>query len=242
MNIVVVGGSKGLGLELVRHLVLCHHQVHTISRTTGCDARSRRQLLEVRAKLAETWTHVDAVICCAARHGPIEKGLLASHDWIQSVADNLAATLLPLQVFGRMLRLSNDPKVICFSGGGATKGRPMFSAYACAKTATVRLVETIADEEPWLDINAVAPGAIGTTLTAEIEAAQGVSDDERKQARDAKIHRADRLKKLIALLDWLLSPASNGVSGRLIAAQHDNWPNLAAHPDAGKLRRVEPTP
>jgi len=241
MNIVVVGASKGLGQEIVNYAISKSYRVHGISRSAGCDARSRRQLLDVRTELSKTWTHVDALICCAARHGPIEKAMLSSHDWVQSVGDNLAATLLPIQVFGRMLRLSNDPKVICFSGGGATKGRPMFSAYACSKTATVRLVETIALEEPWLDINAVAPGAIGSDLTLEAAKAEGVSEEERKQAREAWTHRTERLKKMLALVEWLLSPKSAGVSGRLIAAQHDDVTRFAANPNAGLLRRVEPT-
>jgi NAD(P)-dependent dehydrogenase (short-subunit alcohol dehydrogenase family) len=50
-------------------------------------------------------------------------------------------------------------KVILFSGGGASRPRPFFSAYGCAKTALVRLVETLAAE--WIDlaidVNIVAP-------------------------------------------------------------------------------------
>lgn len=250
MNIVIVGASRGIGMELAAHCSFMGHNITGLGRTAKmewlawplygqCDATSRRQLIEVREKLEKTWTHLDALICCAARLGPIGRSLFANHDWIQSAADNLAATLLPIQVFGRMLRLANDPKVICFSGGGAARARPHFSAYACAKTAIVRLVETVAAEEPWLDINAVAPGAISTDMTKEVWKHGGLDGAEYEEARRAISHRDERLKKLFACIDWLLSTESSGISGRLIAAQHDDWEALRDQPNAGYLRRTE---
>lgn len=239
MNIIVVGGSRGIGLELATQLTGQGHDVFNISRSTGCDARSRQQLTEVRGHLEKTWAHVDALICCAANLGPIGKAISAEDDWLQSVEDNLGATLLPIQVFAPMLRLADNPKVICFSGGGATRARPMFSAYACAKTAVVRLAETIAAEEPWLQINAVAPGRIDTDLTreeAELLAKGGIASSA--EVWDRRENR-DRLAKLFALIDWLLSKESNGISGRLIAAQWDTWTNEDGKDDWGYLRRVE---
>lgn len=239
MNIVIVGASRGIGSELSAWLTTEGHNVFRLSRSTGFDARNRRQISDLREKLAKDWTHIDALICCAARHGPIEKAMLSNGDWIQAVADNLACTLIPIQVFGRMLRLSHDPKVICFSGGGATKGRPMFSAYASSKCAVVRLVETIALEEPWLDINAVAPGAIETALTQEVLKHAQVPANELEEAHGAQKHREIRLQRLYALIQWLLSPEANGISGRLVSAQHDDWEALADQPNAGYLRRTE---
>ena len=64
-------------------------------------------------------------------------------------------------------------KIINVSGGGATGPRPDVTAYACAKTALVRLTETLAEElrEAKIDVNAVAPGAMNTRMLDETIAA-----------------------------------------------------------------------
>ena len=140
--------------------------------------------------------------------------------------------------------------MVCFSGGGAAKGRAQFSAYAAAKAGIVRLVETIAEEERGrpLDINAVAPGAINTRLTEEIlklgpdvvGAAEFAAAQKQKASGDAPLDR------VFGLVEWLLSPASDGISGRLLSAQWDDWAGLAAQRDAlaksdlYTLRRVTP--
>ena len=141
-------------------------------------------------------------------------------------------------------------KAICFSGGGATKPRANFSAYGAAKTGVVRLVETIAEEERnrALDINAIAPGAINTRLTDEILALgpQVVGESEYASALKQKSAGGAPIEKVLGLIDWLLSPASDGISGRLLSAQWDNWSGLAAQrktlaqSDLYTLRRITP--
>ena len=139
---------------------------------------------------------------------------------------------------------------MCFAGGGATKARANFSAYGVAKTGIVRLVETIAEEELQapLDINAVAPGAIATRLTDEIIAlgpdiaGQAEFDSALKQ----KAGGGASLEHALDLVEWLLSPKSDGITGKLISAPWDPWHGLADHAhslarsDVYTLRRILP--
>ena len=54
------------------------------------------------------------------------------------------------------------------------------------------------------------------------------------------------LDKALGLVEWLLSPASDGVSGRLLAAPWDPWSTLDRHApalaksDVYTLRRIVP--
>src|ERR1700745_2590342 len=63
--------------------------------------------------------------------------------------------------------------IINISGGGATSPRPMFAAYAAAKTALVRFTETLAIETAGygIRVNAVAPGAFASGMTKAVHAA-----------------------------------------------------------------------
>ena len=119
-----------------------------------------------------------------------------------------------------------------------------------AKTGVVRLVEIIADEERGrpLDINALAPGAINTRLTDEVLALGPavVGAAEFAAAQKQKASGGGSLAKALDCVEWLLSPASDGVSGKLISAPWDPWATLAAHRDAlaasdiYTLRRIGP--
>jgi 3-oxoacyl-[acyl-carrier protein] reductase len=114
----------------------------------------------------------------------------------------------------------------------------------------VRLVETVADEERGtaLDINAVAPGAINTRLTEEVLALgpEVVGAAEFAAAQKQKATGGASLEKAIGLVEWLLSPASDGISGRLLSAPWDPWATLDKHvaelagSDIYMLRRIVP--
>ena len=139
--------------------------------------------------------------------------------WSATVRANLDGTFNAIRSFHALLtRAPRRAKVVCFSGGGATKPRPNFSAYGVAKTGIVRLVETIAEEESQapLDINAVAPGAIATRLTDEVIAlgpdiaGQAEYDSALKQIAGG----GASLERALDLVEWLLSAKSDGISGQ----------------------------
>jgi NAD(P)-dependent dehydrogenase (short-subunit alcohol dehydrogenase family) len=171
--------------------------------------------------------------------------------WSQTVRNNLDGTFNSVRAFHRLLlRAERRAKIICFSGGGASKSRPNFSAYGVAKTAIVRLVETIAEEEKDapLDINAVAPGAIATRLTDEIIALGPdiAGTAEFDSAVKQKAGSGSSMERALDLVEWLLSQKSDGISGRLLSAPWDAWPTLGLHTDAlaksdvFTLRRIVP--
>jgi 3-oxoacyl-[acyl-carrier protein] reductase len=167
------------------------------------------------------------------------------------VRANLDGTFNPIRAaYGLLARAPRRAKIVCFAGGGATKARSNFSAYGIAKTGIVRLVETIAAEEihASLDINAVAPGAIATRLTDEIIALGPVraGKDEYESALKLKAGGSAPLDLALDMVEWLLSPKSDGITGRLLSAPWDPWKGLSGHvtalgqSDVYTLRRIMP--
>ncbi len=140
-------------------------------------------------------------------------------------------------------------KVLLFSGVGASYDRPNFSAYACAKTGLVRLVETLAAE--WqdfrIDINILAPGSINTGMTHQIlELGPEIAGDADKRALQQLENGGDSLEKVLSMVRFLVSNESDGISGRFISAQWDDQRKLlnaireSDNRDAFKLRRIVP--
>jgi 3-oxoacyl-[acyl-carrier protein] reductase len=110
----------------------------------------------------------------------------------------------------------------------------------------VRLTETAARElaGTGVTVNAVAPGAMNTRMAAEVLAA----GPERAggEYRDVAGRAGTPPEKAAALITWLASAASDGISGRLISAVWDDWASLPGKTDelaAGDvytLRRITP--
>ncbi|HEY3756026.1 MAG TPA: SDR family oxidoreductase [Opitutaceae bacterium] len=269
MKIVLTGSSTGIGAALAARLVSRGHLVWGLARSPS-PAASRSSRADVAdwpsvAAAAESvkgeWGTIGALVSCAGIQGEI--GRTISTDparWAATVGVNLLGTYHAIRAFHSLLRPAAPAraKIVCFSGGGATKPRSHFSAYGAAKTAVVRLVETIAEEERQpvpesgpLDINAIAPGAINTRLTDEV-IAQGpilAGRAEYEAALKQKQTGGASLDRALDLVEWLLSARSDGVTGKLISAPWDPWDKpeaglrsrlTAANDDVYTLRRVTP--
>jgi 3-oxoacyl-[acyl-carrier protein] reductase len=267
MNLVITGSSSGIGHALTEHLLAQGHQVWGLARSdqsglfkqskgvfraTRCDVAEWKQIAEAASEVAATWPHLDGLVTCAGIQGELGPAMTADPErWSATVRANLDGTYFALRAFhAQLARAPRRAKVICLSGGGATKARARFSAYAAAKTGMVRLVETIAEElrDQPIDLNAIAPGAINTRLTEEVLTLGPavVGEAEYQTAMKQKASGGGSLAKAIGLVEWLLSPASDGVSGRLLAAPWDPWPTLGQHSaelaksDIYTLRRITP--
>jgi len=265
MNIVITGTSSGIGKALAERLLARGHRVLGLARgdqsglasrwpdafrAARCDVADWPQVERAAAESARAWSQADALVTCAGWQGEVGRAVAADPArWSATVRANLDGTFHAIRAFhGLLARAPRRAKIVCFSGGGAAKARPNFSAYGAAKTGVVRLVETIAEEEraSALDINAIAPGAIRTRMTEEVLALGAAVVGAAEFAGAMKTGAGPALERALDLVEWLLSPASDGISGRLISAAWDDWKGLAgrkeglAESDLYMLRRVAP--
>lgn len=264
MNLVVTGSSSGIGRALAGRLVVAGHHVWGLARSSqspvtgpgsfqpiACDVSDWAQVQAAVRTVAATTKSLDGLVTCAGIQGELGPALTVDPvRWSATVRANLDGTYFAIRGFADALRQGRRAKIVCLSGGGGTKARANFSAYAAAKTGVVRLVETIAEENRGsaLDINAIAPGAINTRLTEEVLALGPgvVGQAEYDIAVKQKASGGGSLERALGLIDFLLSEKSDGITGRLLAAPWDPWPTLAAHRDAlarsdiYTLRRIVP--
>ena len=270
MKILITGSGSGIGNSLARSLAAEGAEIWGIGRSpqtrfqNDCDTAGLcfrhsqvdvsdwPQVAALRQEVGSDWPYLDALICCAGVQSPIGPAMsLDPHAWSASVRVNLDGTFFVIRAFhDLLLRAASRAKVVCFSGGGAATPRPQFAAYAVAKTGVVRLVETLAEE--WkdlpIDINAVAPGAINTRMTAEVLAAgpQLAGKKEYAQALEQQQSGGAPVAKVVGLVRFLLSRESDGINGKLISAPWDPWDRLGnfkerlRQSDIYSLRRITP--
>jgi len=160
------------------------------------------------------------------------KGLAEEIDWfnwLEVININLLGSVLMCRKILPKFKLNNQGKIIQLSGGGATFPTTFESAYAVSKTGIVRYIEILSKETNGynIDINAIAPGKIKTRLN-----------------KNSKDDNFVSFEKAVNLAVFLGCDKSNGITGKLISAQWDNWEYFSDHleelknTDVYTLRRI----
>lgn len=271
-NTLITGGSQGLGRAIVEaflaegaNVVFCARTAADVSATQAAlTARLTpgQQLIGLTCDIADP-ASVDALFARAAQLGPLHAVVnnagiygpigpteeVSLADWTQAWQVNVTGTLLVCQQAVRAMKPRRAGKIINISGGGATNPMPRFVAYAATKAAVVRLTETLAEEyrADHIDVNAVAPGALRTRLTAQVLAAGPDKAGAEFYAKNKKWADEGAVDPKLgaALCVYLASEESNGITGKLISAQWDPWREPArfralATGDVYTLRRIVP--
>lgn len=186
----------------------------------------------------------------AGVYGP--KGAIERTDWSEwrrAVEINLFGSVLPMRALLGHFIGRGYGKIVQLSGGGATAPMPRLSAYAASKAGVVRFAETLAEElrEHGIDVNAIAPGALNTRMLDELLQAGPELLGEAVYARALEQQRSGGIppEQGAKLAVFLGSAASDGITGKLLSAVWDPWPELPCHrreleSDIYTLRRIVP--
>ena len=244
MRIVITGNSSGIGKMLAEQLENRGHVVVGLSRSGKfkCDVTKYEEVAHWAQYVQATYNGIDALITCAGIAGALgSTSQTTPKEWSETIGVNLIGTYNAIHAFYPMMNGDGRPKIICLSGGGAANARPFFSAYATSKAAVVRLVENIASEDPKVDINAIAPGAIKTNIiNGPIAAGKDIIGEKEYTAALKQSVEGEDPAPMFGLVNWLLSSKSDGVTGRFISAKWDVWKDLTSCTDKDlyKLRRT----
>jgi NAD(P)-dependent dehydrogenase (short-subunit alcohol dehydrogenase family) len=271
---LITGASQGLGFAIAcayvkagASVLLCARDAVMLERARGEVAAlaSSHQLVLARpadVTLREDVEQLAQMALCqlpglqilvnnAGVYGPI--GPIEDVDWdvwLQAIEINLFGSILLCRALVPHLKASHYGKIIQLSGGGATNPLPRFSAYAASKAAVVRFAETLAEEVRGdnIDVNCIAPGALNTRLLDEVltagpgRAGRMFHERSLKQKQEG----GTPLSKGADLAVFLGSPASDGITGKLLSAVWDPWETLPEHrtelsaSDVYTLRRIVP--
>lgn len=258
LNTLITGGSQGLGKTIAEHflreganVVLCARGEKELSATRDelaknfptqkvsaktCDVSNEAQVNELVAFALRELGSLDALVLNAGIYGPMGPTESVSLDeWRRAIDINLFGVLLPSRAVIPHFKKAGHGKIIVLSGGGATNPLPNISSYAASKAAVVRLGETLAEElKPFhVDVNMIAPGALATRLVDEVLAAgpEKVGAAFFEKNKGWKEKGAVPLELGANLAVYLASAESDGITGKLLSAQWDDWAKLHEHRD-----------
>ena len=191
------------------------------------DVSKPKEVDQIISAAIERYERVDVLVNAAAIHGPIGRlWEVDSEQWIDAVRVNLVGTFLCCRGVIPHMIAGGGGKIINFSGGGATSPSPRLSAYGVSKAAVVRLTETLAAElrDSNVQVNAIAPGMVDTRIHDDVLAAGERAGEHLQEVLRLRQNGGAVPVELPAeLAVFLASRKSDGLSGKLIAAPHDDW-------------------
>jgi 3-oxoacyl-[acyl-carrier protein] reductase len=272
MLAVVTGASRGLGRLCAHELAAHRADLLLIARNQAALADAAR---EIKAKYpgrqvtclgcdlgnpeapqcvreaAEQLGSVDILVNNAAVQGPIGPAWeVPWREFEEALRFNFLVPVALCRAVIPSMKEKSRGWIINISGGGATGPRPMFTAYAAAKTALVRFTETLAIETAGygIRVNAVSPGAFASGMTKAVYATAEIAGAA-EAATAQKLLDGDDIvnaEKAARLVVYLTLGEGRDVTGKLISAVWDRWdrfhhhPEMVAHKDVFTLRRVLP--
>ena len=218
-NIIVIGGSSGIGLETVNILHDAGHNVMVGSRTRG-DLREKIRHFEmdvtgdfeIPEDLPEEihgLVYAPGSIILKPFRG------LKEEDFRSDLEINLIGGVKVIRALLKKLKKADGgSSIVMFSTVAVQRGMTFHSSVGASKGAVEGFVRSLAAEfAPKIRVNAIAPSITDTPMASRI-----LRNDEAKQ-RSAERHPLKRVgspKDIASMASYLISDDSSWITGQII--------------------------
>jgi 3-oxoacyl-[acyl-carrier protein] reductase len=234
-NVIVTGGSRGVGLAIGRRLVTACYRVLAVARRQNCKLtaaiaetqQSHPQALQFIAfDLSEVDNIPKFVSDVRKQHGPI-------HGIVNNAATGTPGVLanMHLSRIEQLIRLNTISPIVLtkhvvrhmmVDGGGRVvniasiigfTGYSGLSVYAATKASMIGFTRSLAREvgQLGINVNAVAPGFMETDMTESLDA------EHRQQiARRSALRRLPDVDDVAGAVEFLLGSASKNITGTVL--------------------------
>jgi 3-oxoacyl-[acyl-carrier protein] reductase len=241
LNVVVTGGSRGLGLGIATKLAACGYRAIAIARKQSPELRAAieraegensRSLHFVARDLAEIDGLAEFVKALRKDFGPIYglvnnagisfDGVLAmmpNAEIEQLVRVNTLAPLVLTKYVVRAMMADGGGRIVNMASVVGFTGYSGLAAYGATKAALLGFTRSLAREvgKMHVNVNAVAPGFIDTDIT------EGLTPEQREKiARRSALQRLACVEDVAETVEFLLSDKSKNITGTVITVDAGN--------------------
>ena len=213
-NIVIIGGSKGIGNAIVTQMVE-KNKVYNISRSAPTISNPNLKHFELNVledELPEI-ENIDVLIYCPGSINLKPIMSLSVDDFRNDFEINVIGAVKAIQKYLPALKKGNNPSILLFSTVAAKLGMPFHASIATAKSGVEGLVKSLGAElAPTIRVNAIAPTITETSLSANI-----LRNDRMKENMVERHPMKGYLKpeEVAGMAQFLISENAKSVSGQV---------------------------
>jgi 3-oxoacyl-[acyl-carrier protein] reductase len=240
-NVIVTGGSRGLGLAMSRALASSGYRVIAVARSLNAEltaaahqaAEDARGAIEFRAcDLSDMNLIAPLVRALRAEFGPlyglVNNAGLGTSGILSNMRDQEIQRLIQLNTVSpivlskyvlRSMMSQREGRIINIASIVAATGYSGLSVYSATKASLIGFTRSLAREVGQLGItvNALAPGFIDTEMTHEL------TDSQREKiARRSALHRMPEPIDVARSVEFLLGDGGRNITGTVITIDAGN--------------------
>ena len=227
-NILIIGGSRGIGAEAVRQLAKDNRVVFTYFRSereadalrqeTGavpirCDVKFSNSVKVAVDKAIEELGTIDVLICNAAISDINLFTDIGEERWEEVIDTNLNGVYYSINYVLPGMISRKQGSIITVSSMWGQVGASCEVAYSAAKAGVIGLTKALAKEvgPSGIRVNSIAPGMIDTEMNKDIdqEIVKSIEDD-------TPLCRIGTTDDVVRAMKFLASEESSFVTGQVL--------------------------
>lgn len=212
-TLVVVGGSRGIGLEILKQNLDLRKCVN-ISRTKpGIEHPNLKSYTaDILKDELPQLDAVDSLIYCPGSINLKPINSLSEEDFQNDFHINVLGAVKAIKHYLKVLKISGSGSIVLFGTVAVEQGMPFHSSIAASKAGVQALARSLAAElAPRVRVNTVAPSITDTPLAASILR----SDKSRENIADRHpLKRILGADEIASMASYLISDAARGITGQ----------------------------
>jgi len=218
-NFLIVGGSSGIGLEIVKQLSSDGNNVFVASRTNAnlssiSGANHIQFDAETNDSLSVGVDELHGIAYCPGTINLKPFNRLKTDDFQKDFQINVLGAINVIQSALSLLKKAENASIVLFSTVAVDQGMAYHASVAASKGAVQGLTKSLAAElAPKIRVNCIAPSIVDTPLASRL-----LGSDEKKEA-SAKRHPLQKVgtpKEIAQVASFLLGDHSTWTTGQIL--------------------------